>query len=255
MDILSLVLKYLNGMEDILDDGDSMEARKLTVGKSKEELELVEALDHKSVIFNGSHRAVVFTKEPPRAYSKPFTRFSLPCDVHGQVIRYANEGEPSILFGRDFLVTSKSRVNFGISKMRIDLTMLEETTELDAILDALVRILERCLGLLAYCLFMNLGLGDPKPYNSNLTIADNTQAKAMGEVKNVRIQIGYQAYLVDFLILDIHVDKELPLLLGRPFLRTCGAIIDMGCDSIKYIQYIISNSNNIESIPLDMKIA
>ncbi|GKE13653.1 retrovirus-related pol polyprotein from transposon TNT 1-94, partial [Tanacetum coccineum] len=81
---------------------------------------------------------------------------------------------------------------------------------------------------LPYCLFKNLGLGDPKPYNSNLTIADKTQAKVMREVKNVRIQIGYQAYLVDFLILDILVDKELPLLLGRPFLRTCRAVIDMG---------------------------
>ncbi|GJY39777.1 retrovirus-related pol polyprotein from transposon TNT 1-94 [Tanacetum coccineum] len=50
----------------------------------------------------------------------------------------------------------------------------------------------------------------------------------VGEVKNVRIQIGYQAYVVDLLILDILVDPELPLLLGRPFLRTCGAIIDIG---------------------------
>ncbi|GJV91077.1 putative ribonuclease H-like domain-containing protein [Tanacetum coccineum] len=58
-------------------------------------------------------------------------------------------------------------------------------------------------------------------------MADNRQAKAMGEVKNVRIQIGHQAYLVDFLILDIPVDKEIPLLLGRPFLRTCRAVIDM----------------------------
>nr|GEU73406.1 hypothetical protein [Tanacetum cinerariifolium] len=77
-------------------------------------------------------------------------------------------------------------------------------------------------------LLMNLGLGDPKLYNSNLTMADNTQAKAIGEVKNVRIQIEYQAYLVDFLILDIQVDKELPLLLGCPFFRTCGVVIDMG---------------------------
>ncbi|GKD89967.1 putative ribonuclease H-like domain-containing protein [Tanacetum coccineum] len=59
-------------------------------------------------------------------------------------------------------------------------------------------------------------------------MADNTQAKSMGEVKNMRIQIGYQAYLVDFLVLDISMDKELPLLLGYPFLRTCGAVIDMG---------------------------
>ncbi|GJR97566.1 putative ribonuclease H-like domain-containing protein [Tanacetum coccineum] len=343
MDTPTLVSKYLNGMEDILDDGDSMEARKLTVEISKEELELFEALDHKSVIIvnKGSNRVVVFKKAPPRAYIRPFTRFSLPCDVDSQVIGYANEDEPSVLFGRDFLVTSKSRVDFGIGEMHIDLTMLEEMKEIDATLDSLVENLEEAgssngdlfkmgkasrnknhkevldrkykeleehkpilevlenymtyqkkldevlmgkarlnsddygkevkmrivehglpkkmcdpgnfvlsvkvngtiemntladmgasVSVLPYCLFMNLGLGDPKPYNSNLTMADNTQAKAMGEVKNVRIQIGYQAYLVDFLILDIPVDKELPLLLGCPFLRTCGAIIDMRRDTL-----------------------
>nr|GFD28405.1 hypothetical protein [Tanacetum cinerariifolium] len=119
MDTLSLVSKYLNGMEDILDDGDCLEARKLTVGKSMKELELFEALDHKSVIVNeGSHRVIVFKKTLPRTYSKPFTSFSLPCDMGGQVIGYANEGEPSVIFGRDFLVTSKSRIDFGIGKMR-----------------------------------------------------------------------------------------------------------------------------------------
>ncbi|GJS39770.1 hypothetical protein Tco_0564813 [Tanacetum coccineum] len=50
----------------------------------------------------------------------------------------------------------------------------------------------------------------------------------MGEVRKVRIQIGYQAYLADFLVLDIPVDKELPLLLGCPFLRTCGDMINIG---------------------------
>ncbi|GKE75433.1 hypothetical protein Tco_1537474 [Tanacetum coccineum] len=85
MDTLSLFSKYLNGMEDILDDGHSLKARKLTVGKSKEEFELFEALDHKSIIVNeGSHRVVVFKKAPPHAYSRPFIRFSLPCDVDGQ---------------------------------------------------------------------------------------------------------------------------------------------------------------------------
>ncbi|GJU02082.1 putative ribonuclease H-like domain-containing protein [Tanacetum coccineum] len=59
-------------------------------------------------------------------------------------------------------------------------------------------------------------------------MADNTQAKFMREVRNVRIQIGYQAYLVDFLVLDIPIDKELPLLLGCLFLRTYEEVIDMG---------------------------
>ncbi|GJR21482.1 hypothetical protein Tco_0970009 [Tanacetum coccineum] len=84
------------------------------------------------------------------------------------------------------------------------------------------------ISVFPYSLYKDLGLGDPRPYQTNLTMADNTKAKVMGEVKNVRIQIGYQAYVVDLLILDIPVDPELPLLLGRPFLRTCRAIIDMG---------------------------
>ncbi|GJZ95414.1 hypothetical protein Tco_0667748 [Tanacetum coccineum] len=84
------------------------------------------------------------------------------------------------------------------------------------------------VSVLPYSLYKDLGLGDPRPYQTNLTMVDNTQANAMGEVKNVRIQIGYQAYVVDILILDIPVDPELPLLLGRTFLRTCGVIIDMG---------------------------
>nr|GEU54265.1 hypothetical protein [Tanacetum cinerariifolium] len=66
-----------------------------------------------------------------------------------------------------------------------------------------------------YSLYKNLGLG-------------NTKAKAMGEVRNARVQISYQAHLLDFLFLDIPVDKELLLLLGHPFLMTCGAPIVMG---------------------------
>ncbi|GKD33895.1 retrovirus-related pol polyprotein from transposon TNT 1-94 [Tanacetum coccineum] len=42
------------------------------------------------------------------------------------VIAYANEGDPSIMFGKDFLVTTKCTVDFGLGEMRIDLTMLVE---------------------------------------------------------------------------------------------------------------------------------
>ncbi|GJX09536.1 hypothetical protein Tco_0199395 [Tanacetum coccineum] len=63
------------------------------------------------------------------------------------------------------------------------------------------------VSVLPYSLYKNLGLG-PRPYQTNLTMEDNTQAKAKGEVKNVRIQIGYQAYVVDLLILDILEDPS-----------------------------------------------
>nr|GEY67783.1 hypothetical protein [Tanacetum cinerariifolium] len=125
-------------MEDILDDGYSMEARKLTVGKSTEELELFEALDHKSVIDQ-----LGFVRVDYGNYGREIVK-EVRVEIHGftflvdfVVIGYANEGEPSVLFGRDFLVSSKSRVVFGIGEMRIDLTMLEEIKEIDAMLDAL----------------------------------------------------------------------------------------------------------------------
>ncbi|GKE32820.1 hypothetical protein Tco_1452142, partial [Tanacetum coccineum] len=58
------------------------------------------------------------------------------------VIGYANEGEPSVIFSRDFLVTSKSKVDFGIGEMRIDLIILEEMKDIDVMLDKLVENLE-----------------------------------------------------------------------------------------------------------------
>ncbi|GJV13844.1 hypothetical protein Tco_1355385 [Tanacetum coccineum] len=146
MDTLSLVSKYLNGLEDYLDDGDSLEAKKLTVGKSKEELELFDALKHKSVIVKeGSHKVVVFKKAPSRAYIKPFTRFPLPCDVYGQDAWDAEldmADSFNYIMEENFLVTSKSRVDFGIGEMRIDLAMLEEMKDIDVMLDCLVESME-----------------------------------------------------------------------------------------------------------------
>jgi hypothetical protein len=39
---------------------------------------------------------------------------------------------------------------------------------------------------------------------------------------------------VDFLILDIECNASCPIILGIPFLRTVGAIIDMNEGTIKY---------------------
>ncbi|GKD00594.1 hypothetical protein Tco_1170868 [Tanacetum coccineum] len=42
------------------------------------------------------------------------------------VLDYVNKGEPSILFGRDFLATTKSQVDFGLGEIRMNLTKFEE---------------------------------------------------------------------------------------------------------------------------------
>jgi hypothetical protein len=39
---------------------------------------------------------------------------------------------------------------------------------------------------------------------------------------------------IDFLIMDVECNASCPIILGRPFLRTVGAIIDMRKGTIKY---------------------
>ena len=39
---------------------------------------------------------------------------------------------------------------------------------------------------------------------------------------------------VDFIVLDIYCNPSCPIILGRPFLRTIGAIIDMKEGNIKF---------------------
>nr|GEY85648.1 hypothetical protein [Tanacetum cinerariifolium] len=64
----------------------------------------------------------------------------------------------------------------------------------------------------------------------------------MGEVSNTIIQIGYQAYLADCLFLDIPMIKQLPLFLGRPFHRACGAMINMGCGTMTIDDGVIKHT-------------
>ncbi|GKE18138.1 hypothetical protein Tco_1425715, partial [Tanacetum coccineum] len=134
MDTLSMVSKYLNDLEGYLNDGDSMEAKKITVEKSEKELEMFKALGHKSVVVESKkHRVVVFTKAPLRAYSKPFMRV----DYGRKMVKEVCVEIHGFTFLVDFVV-----IGFGQGEMRIDLTMLEEKRDMDALLIGLVENME-----------------------------------------------------------------------------------------------------------------
>ncbi|GJW71376.1 hypothetical protein Tco_0128293 [Tanacetum coccineum] len=57
-------------------------------------------------------------------------------DVEADFVVYddVNEREPSIVSGRSFLVTTKSQVDFGLGEMKINITMLRENKDVDALL-------------------------------------------------------------------------------------------------------------------------
>jgi hypothetical protein len=58
--------------------------------------------------------------------------------------------------------------------------------------------------------------------------------KPLGRINDVLIMVNNNLVPVDFLVLDIECKASCPIILGRPFLRTVGAIIDMKEGTIKY---------------------
>nr|GEZ72512.1 reverse transcriptase domain-containing protein [Tanacetum cinerariifolium] len=60
-----------------------------------------------------------------------------------------------------------------------------------------------------------------------LELADRTISKPTGVAENVFVKVGKLYFLADFVILDFVADPRVPLILGRPFLSTAHALIDV----------------------------
>ena len=63
---------------------------------------------------------------------------------------------------------------------------------------------------------------------------DTARKKPLGRVNDVLIMVNNNFVPVDFIVLDIECNASCPIVLGRPFLRTVGAIIDLRDGIIKY---------------------
>nr|GEY00123.1 reverse transcriptase domain-containing protein [Tanacetum cinerariifolium] len=60
-----------------------------------------------------------------------------------------------------------------------------------------------------------------------LELADRTISKPIGVAKNVFVKVGKFYFPTDFVVLDFIADPRVPLILGRPFLSTAHALIDI----------------------------
>ena len=56
----------------------------------------------------------------------------------------------------------------------------------------------------------------------------------MGRINDVLILANRTYVAIDFIVLDIDCNLSCPIILGRPFLRTIGAVIDMKEGNIKF---------------------
>src|SRR6185312_4163461 len=83
-------------------------------------------------------------------------------------------------------------------------------------------------------MFEKLSLPEPEPTAMCLELADNSIRYPVGIAEDMLVKIGEHLVPVDFVILDMGEGSKAPLILGRPFLKTARANIDVSKGEIKF---------------------
>jgi hypothetical protein len=73
-----------------------------------------------------------------------------------------------------------------------------------------------------------------EPTGMCLELGDNSIRYPMGIAEDVPVKVGHHFILVDFVVLKMGEREKPPLILGRPFLKTVGATIDVGKGEIMF---------------------
>ncbi|XP_021717443.1 uncharacterized protein LOC110685255 [Chenopodium quinoa] len=72
-----------------------------------------------------------------------------------------------------------------------------------------------------------LNMGDLKVTNITLKMANRSVKYPLGILEDVPIRVGKFFVPIDFVVLYMAEDTQIPIILGRPFLQIVGAIIDI----------------------------
>ena len=83
------------------------------------------------------------------------------------------------------------------------------------------------INLMSLSMFKRLKLGEPKSTTISLQLADRSYQHPRGIIENVLVKVGKFVLLADFVILDMEEDDSVPIILGRPFLATRKAQINV----------------------------
>nr|GEZ91858.1 DNA-directed DNA polymerase [Tanacetum cinerariifolium] len=83
------------------------------------------------------------------------------------------------------------------------------------------------INLMPLSIWKNLRLPTLNDTKMVLELADRTISKPTGVAENVFVKVGKFYFPADFVVLDFIADPRVPLILGRPFLSTAHALIDV----------------------------
>ncbi|GJW59067.1 reverse transcriptase domain-containing protein [Tanacetum coccineum] len=83
------------------------------------------------------------------------------------------------------------------------------------------------INLMPLSVWKNLSLPELTPTCMTLELADRSITKPIGIAEDVYLKVGKFKFPADFVVVDFDADPRVPLILGRSFLKTGRALIDV----------------------------
>ena len=83
------------------------------------------------------------------------------------------------------------------------------------------------INLMPLSVVQRLSLGERTPIAITLQMADRSMAQPEGVLEDVLVKVGKFILPLGFVVIKMDQDTQVPLLLGRPFLATGAALIDV----------------------------
>ncbi|XP_060968412.1 uncharacterized protein LOC115710633 [Cannabis sativa] len=112
------------------------------------------------------------------------------------------------------------------------------------------------INLMSLSVFKKLGICEFKPTKISLQLADRSFTYPRRIIEDVLIKVGKLVFPTELVVLDMEEDKDIPLILKRPFLATGGVFIDVqrghltlsaNDEEIKFDIYKSFNQSNTEN--------
>ncbi|XP_070032850.1 uncharacterized protein [Nicotiana tomentosiformis] len=90
------------------------------------------------------------------------------------------------------------------------------------------------INLMPYSVFKTLGIGQPRHTSMRIQMEDRTMKRPLGIIDDVLVRVDKFILPADLVILDCEVDYGVPIILGRPFLATGKALVDVQASELTF---------------------
>ncbi|GJQ88999.1 reverse transcriptase domain-containing protein [Tanacetum coccineum] len=128
--------------------------------------------------------------------------------------------KPSAQHSRFLKMFKQPRLEIGLKDALVEMPKFNKWT--NALADSGASI-----NLLPHSMYKQLGLGALKPTRMTLELANGSITHPMGIADDVVARVDGFTFLADFVVVNFEPDPRVPIILGRPFLRTAKALIDL----------------------------